>query len=108
MIDLQIKETPDLILCLGLLHHLDDRSARLMLKNCYEIINPGGKIISLDGAKQNDCGRFEELFYRVDRGKFIRSSADYARLFPKNPNVYLHKNWLRIPYRYAVCQLEKS
>jgi len=99
---------PDLILCLGLLHHLDDDSARIMLKTCYEVLRSGGKIISLDGTREEDSGRFENLFYQVDRGRFIRSMDGYAALFPQKPETFLHENWLRIPYRYSVCRLVKE
>lgn len=108
MVDQLLQEPPDLILYLGLLHHLDDNSARSMLQNGYEILETGGKIISLDGSKQNDCGRFENLFYQVDRGRFIRSQQEYGALFPQKPEVFLHENWLRVPYHYAVCQLVKK
>lgn len=104
----KLSTKPDLILCLGLLHHLDDVSARSMLETCYHFLETGGRIISLDGTMQEDSGRLERLFYKVDRGRFIRSQKEYAQLFPKEPKTQLHKNWLRIPYRYTVCQLIKA
>ena len=103
----RIFRPPELILCLGLLHHLDSNSARILLRECYEVLQKGGKIISLDGAKQDDCGRFEAIFYQADRGRFIRGLQGYASLFPQQPETSLHKNWLRVPYRYAVCELIK-
>jgi SAM-dependent methyltransferase len=104
----RVSKKPELILCLGLLHHLDDSSASSMLKTCYQLLETGGRIISLDGTMQEDSGRLERIFYQVDRGRFIRSQEEYAQLFPQKPTTQLHKNWLRIPYRYTVCQLIKA
>lgn len=97
----------DIVLFLGVLHHLDDISAQEALSIGYSILKPNGRILSLDGTKEDDCSRWESVFYRVDRGGFIRSAREYQALFPQPPKAKIHANWLRVPYRYLVCELQK-
>ena len=94
------------VLMLGVLHHLDDRSATAALEHAFALVNPGGRLITLDGVRCPDRGRVEELFYAIDRGRYVRSPEGYAELFPQRPDQHVHR-WLRVPYRHLVCVLSR-
>ena len=96
-----------LVLCLGLLHHLSDQEAKTLLASLIEYLPPNGRLLSLDGSKEEDSSRWESFFYWVDRGAFIRNRTNYLRLFPSEPRHQLHRNWLRVPYTYLVCEWRK-
>ena len=94
------------VLMLGILHHLDDRSAAAALEHAYALVKPGGRLITLDGVRCPGRGRVEEIFYAIDRGKYVRSREAYAHLFPRPPSQEVHR-WLRVPYRHLVCVLSR-
>ena len=106
--DFEATEAFDCVLLLGLLHHLDDSSARAVIQKGLDALVSGGFVISLDGCRPDSCSRFEEFFYKSDRGKFVRTVHQYAHLYPSAPEFFVHRDWLRIPYQYLVCQLRKD
>ena len=102
------REPVDCILLLGLLHHLDDKEAKAVIRMGLQHLNTGGILLCLDGCREADRSTLEELFYLIDRGTFIRSPEEYQALFPTKPTIHIHNNWLRVPYRYLICQVEKE
>jgi SAM-dependent methyltransferase len=93
----------DVVLLLGLLHHLPDADAKNVIALALRHLKPGGKVITLDNCREEERSRFEDFFYKIDRGNFIRSAAQLKALFPHSPSVTIHDEWLRVPYKYAVC-----
>ena len=106
--DFEEEESFDCVLLLGLLHHLNDAAARAVIEKGLRSLVSGGCVISLDGCRPDSCSRFEEFFYKSDRGKFVRTVHQYAHLYPSAPDFFVHRNWLRVPYQYLVCQLRKD
>ena len=89
-------------------HHLDDSSARSVIQKGLDSLVPGGFILSLDGCRPDSCSRFEDFFYKSDRGQFVRTVYQYTHLYPTSPDFFVHRDWLRVPYQYLVCQLRKD
>ena len=98
-----------IITLLGLLHHLQDDAAHTVLQLSVELLQPKGTLITLDGCKESGASLLEQMFYGIDRGQYVRSSVELCRLFPKEfkPNIESYTNWLRVPYRYALCHVVK-
>src|SRR4051794_8154982 len=48
---------PDVILMLGLLHHLDDETAVALLELCASVLAPGGRVVSADPTFAPGQGR---------------------------------------------------
>lgn len=70
----------DLVLGIGVLHHLDDDTARQFMALARTALKPGGRIFTLDpcfAANQNPIARF--LISR-DRGQHVRDAAGYLKL----------------------------
>ena len=95
------------VLMLGVLHHLNDQSAAAALEHAFALVKPGGRLITLDGVRCTGRGRVEEIFYAIDRGKYVRSLEAYAKMFPQPPIQEVHR-WLRVPYRHLVCVLSRE
>ena len=93
---------------LGLLHHLNDVDARAVLRLSHDLLSREGFMITLDGCHEVHASKRERFFYWIDRGQYIRNSARLAKLFPMPPEVSLHTDWLRVPYCYAVCRVQKT
>jgi SAM-dependent methyltransferase len=70
----------DVVLMLGLLHHLDDEPAARLLQLAKRAMKPGARLFTLDGyyeAGQHPIARF---LLKRDRGKFIRTQEGYSAL----------------------------
>ena len=107
----RLKTLPkfDIVLALGVLHHLDDKEARgamLLAKECLEV---GGRLITIDpcfAANQNPIARF--LISR-DRGQNVRTKVGYEALpqgiFSTVRGDLRHRSW--IPYTHWFMECEK-
>ena len=93
---------------LGLLHHLDTPAARTVLTLSLDMVKQSGMLITLDGCNEIHASKLERFFYWIDRGQYIRSSTELRRLFPTTPDISLHNSWLRVPYCYAICRVDKK
>jgi SAM-dependent methyltransferase len=91
----------DLVLALGLLHHLDDDEARDLFRMGFNALRPGGRMITMDGcyvAEQSAAARY--LLSR-DRGRFVRTEEAYRKLAQEcfsEVRSCLRHDVLRIPY----------
>ena len=92
---------------LGLLHHLDSPDAKDVLKLSLKLVKQDGMVVTMDGCKEIHASTLERFFYWIDRGKYIRGATDLQNLFPVEPRISLHNNWLRVPYCYAICTVSK-
>ena len=92
---------------LGLLHHLNDKDAQDVLHLSMDLVKMNGYLITLDGCKEIHASKIERFFYWIDRGNYVRSAAALKNLFPSAPTMSLYNNWLRVPYCYAICKVEK-
>jgi len=71
---------PDVILLLGLLHHLSDQESSDLLELCAEILAPGGRVVSVDTAFIPNQGRLSRWMSKNDRGEFVRYPEQFEGL----------------------------
>ena len=97
----------DLVLALGLLHHLDDAVARAVIRDAAALA-PGGRLVTLDGCRQPGAPPWERLFYAVDRGRHVRDRSGYLSLAEGVGPVRatLWPGALRVPYTYLVMEVQ--
>lgn len=70
----------DLVMGIGVLHHLDDDTARQFMTLAKAALKPGGRVLTLDACyapKQNPIARF---IISKDRGQHVRDAAGYRAL----------------------------
>jgi SAM-dependent methyltransferase len=99
--------TFDLVLALGVLHHLDDRDALSLLRLARRALKPGGRLITLDGCYVAGQSPVARLLLKLDRGKSIRRQEEYvglAREVFADTTPYLHHDLFRVPYTALVMQ----
>ncbi|MBN2733770.1 MAG: class I SAM-dependent methyltransferase [Methanomicrobiaceae archaeon] len=108
--DLSFKESFDLVLSLGVIHHLPDQHAIKLLNDGYRCLKEGGKLVTLDNVKGDWIGVINKIALYLDRGKFIRDKNEYLALFSKFPDVKCNviRSNLIIPYYYIICEITKN
>jgi SAM-dependent methyltransferase len=103
-----IKNMPpfDVVLALGLLHHLNDEEAENTLRLAHDALKPGGRLITIDPCIEPGQNPIARLLVTHDRGKNVRNRAGYSSLAAAVFNSYRvevhHKRW--IPY--TICFME--
>ena len=70
----------DLVLMLGILHHLDDKEARGIITLSKSALKDGGRLLAIDPVftpKQNPVARY---LVSKDRGQNVRTEQEYVSL----------------------------
>lgn len=96
----------DVVLMIGVLHHMDDAVAARAIRLARLALRPGGRLITLDGcyvAGQNPLAR---LLLWLDRGRNVREQGGYDALiktaFPSMRGEIIHRPWP--PYTVYVME----
>lgn len=106
-----LNECPpfDVVLALGLLHHLDDAGAIDVIRLASRALKPGGRLLTIDpciDSSQNFIARF---LVRRDRGQNVRDQVGYHSLasavFELPRVVVRHQAW--IPYTHCFIECRK-
>lgn len=97
----------DLIVLEGVLHHIDDATAREALAFAAEWLAPGGRLVALDPVLIKRQHPVARALARLDRGKHVRTLHGYRTLgisaFPDAAvNVRNVSGQLRVPYDHSV------
>ncbi len=100
----------DIVISIGLLHHLDDDAARNILHLAGIALNPGGRFVSLDpvfAAGQNPLARF---IIRQDRGRNVRDGEGYSALARREFHLVTgavhHRTWM--PYTHWIMECTRE
>ena len=104
-----IKGMFDIIVAIGLLHHLNDYEAHSILKFAQKKLEPGGRLLTLDGFYHFPQSKLEQFIMKRDQGKFIRGYYGYyglAKRVFKNIKTHIRKDLLRIPYSHLIMEMK--
>ena len=97
----------DIVLALGVLHHLDDDEALTLFQIARDALKPGGKLVTIDGVYTDDQPHVVKYLLSRDRGRFVRSEAGYRELASKvfsNIESAIRHDLLRIPYSLMILR----
>lgn len=70
----------DLVMGIGVLHHLDDRSARQFMTLAKAALKPGGRVLTHDACYAQGQNPIARFLINRDRGQHVRGMADYRSL----------------------------
>jgi SAM-dependent methyltransferase len=108
--DVEKMPQVDIVLALGLLHHLDDESAIAVLQLASQALKPGGRLLTFDpclDAEQNLVSRF---LVGIDRGQNVRTGAGYESIASavfESPRIEVrHRAW--IPYTHCFMECTRK
>ena len=96
----------DLVLALGVLHHLDDVSARGVLELTRSALKPGGRLVTIDPCLEPGQSAVARFLVSRDRGQNVRNRSAYGALAHAvfdAPRVEVrHQRW--IPYTHCFME----
>lgn len=99
----------DVVLAIGVLHHLDDSIAREVAGLACKALAPGGRLITIDPCLDKSQSTISEFLVRHDRGQNVRTKIKYEELvtglFTKLDIKVRHQTW--IPYTHCIMECTK-
>jgi cyclopropane fatty-acyl-phospholipid synthase-like methyltransferase len=97
--------TFDLVMSIGVIHHLDDAQAAKLFDLARRALCPTGRLITYDGCYVPQQSQVARWMLAKDRGKFVRTHEEYLRLastrFSK-VEPQLRHDLLRVPYTHLI------
>jgi SAM-dependent methyltransferase len=101
------RGTFDLVLAIGVIHHLNDAQAARLFDLARLALRPTGRLVTYDGCYVPQQSRIARWLLAKDRGKFVRTREDYLRLalvrFSK-VDPQLRHDLLRMPYTHLIMR----
>lgn len=104
------SERFDIVLTMGVIHHLNDDEARQLFELAYHLLKPGGRLVTYEGCYLPDQPFAERFFLDIDRGRFIRTEPAYRALISKKfsqVSSVIRHDLLWIPYATIVLTCTK-
>lgn len=97
----------DIVLALGVLHHLDDGGAAKLLGLAKSALKNNGRVITVDPCLVAGQSKIARFIINRDRGKFVRNLEGYLDLvrpvFAQVDHVIRH-DLIRIPYTHLILE----
>jgi 2-polyprenyl-3-methyl-5-hydroxy-6-metoxy-1,4-benzoquinol methylase len=110
--DIVNTQTPfDIVLAIGLLHHLTDEQAIDLLTNIKKVLKRGGRFITFDGCYTPNQSSVARYLISKDRGQHVRTQEGYESLITKvfeNYKATMANDFLRIPYTHIIFECTRS
>jgi SAM-dependent methyltransferase len=99
----------DVVLLMGLVHHLDDNEAVQLFRTLKLGMKGEGRLFTLDGCYREGQSRIARRLLDMDRGRFIRDEQAYralaARVFP-TVAVSVREDFFRVPYTTVIMECQ--
>jgi ubiquinone/menaquinone biosynthesis C-methylase UbiE len=101
----------DVIMAIGVLHHIDDLIFHEFLKESLRILKPGGRLTTFDPVLHDQQSLLSRWVVRRDRGQWVRKEGEYLSIvstyFGQNLNSKIYSKLLRIPYDHLAIEAIK-
>jgi len=95
----------DIILALGIIHHLHDDEVKKLYNLAEKALKKGGRLVSIDPTFVENQSFLSKKFVEADRGQFVRSVGEYKKLYKnyfQGEYEFYHDNLNKLPYDHAI------
>ena len=108
---LKEKESFDIALAGGVLHHINDEEAKKLFEIASHLLKQGGYLITYDGVYIEKQSKMAKYILSKDRGKHVRTQDQYVdlarSLFSRIESFIIHDMY-RIPYTAIIMKCHKQ
>ena len=97
----QTQQKFDIVLMIGVMHHIDDEAVNLCMSSIKRIIAEGGRFVSNDCCYTKGMNPIARLLCMLDRGRYVRGADEFISLqqrYWKNVRSEIRTDGLRLPY----------
>ena len=99
----------DIVIAIGLLHHLDNVQVQALMTLAQSALTKGGRLVTIDPCYAEGQNAFARFLVSRDRGQNVRSAEDYQNLakavFSQVKSEVKHRVW--IPYTHCIMECQK-
>lgn len=99
----------DLVLAIGVLHHLEDDEVRGLFGLANEALKEGGRMVTLDPCLADGQNPIARYLIQRDRGQNVREADVYSSLakssFANVSGILRHRKW--VPYTHWIMECTK-
>jgi cyclopropane fatty-acyl-phospholipid synthase-like methyltransferase len=99
----------DVVMSIGVLHHLTDEEADTVFASAAKLLRPGGRIVTQDPAYVKGQNPIARLLAALDRGKHVRAPEGYAALARRHfgeVDVSVLHDLLAVPYTHCIIEAQ--
>ena len=107
----RLPDSCDIVLMMGVLHHLDDELASGALALGARLIGAKGRFISFDPGFVEGQPKIARALIRRDRGQHVRTVESTTALLEQHfdhVSVEVHHDFLSVPYTHLVVTATQS
>jgi SAM-dependent methyltransferase len=100
----------DIVIGLGILHHLNDDDADHCIRFAHRGLKPTGRFVCLDACWISNQGLLSKYVMSRDRGQNVRTEQAYCQLAAKvfkKVDSWVDTKPMRIPYVTVVLECQK-
>jgi SAM-dependent methyltransferase len=101
--------TVDVVMALGVVHHLNDADADILFATAAKVLREGGHVVTLDPAFLKGQNPIARLLAALDRGKHVRTPDEYLsiarRHFRQVSATVLH-DLIAVPYTHCILEAQ--
>lgn len=102
----------DIIICIGVLHHLDDEEARNLMELFVGALKESGRFCSLDCTFVEEQSRIARYLIEQDRGRNVRFYNEYISLakqkFSSVKSELKHRKFIPYTHCSMSCSLNNE
>jgi SAM-dependent methyltransferase len=99
--------TFDVVISIGVLHHLNDVDAETVFASAARVLRPEGRLVTIDGTFVKGQNPVAHLLLKMDRGRHVRGPDAYLNLARRHfPDVKasLFHDLLALPYTHCIME----
>ncbi len=99
------QQSFDIVLAMGILHHLDDVEALSLFKLAKSALKSNGKLVTIDPVYTDNQPKLAKWIISKDRGDYVRNERDYSLLANQvflDNHIEIRHDLLRIPYSHII------
>ena len=105
-----LESSYDIVIALGVLHHLNDVQSENFFSLAYNSLKPNGRLITIDPVFVKGQSFIAKWIVSNDRGKFVRTPKQYLKIGGavfNNLKYRVRNDMLRIPYNHIILTATK-
>ncbi len=101
--------TFDVVMALGVVHHLSDADADILFATAAKVLRQGGHVVTLDPAFLKGQNPVARLLAALDRGQHVRTPDEYlsiARRHFQQVNATILHDLIAVPYTHCILEAQ--
>lgn len=110
-LELQARDPFDIVLAVGLLHHVEDLEVRKLAASVRDLLAGDGRFVTLDNCFISGQNPIARTLIEWDRGQNVRTPEQYSRLLAQEfdeVSFDVRHDLLRVPYTHVIVEAQMA